>query len=171
MNDAPPLLSGISQIALGSADPGALAAWYRDVLGLAVLFEAGGMTFMQSGATRLMIGPNHHGATIGGDTVIYFEPRDWSAAESALEAKGIDLPGPLRGIPAVIRQAARQVRAARTIQEARAAVGSAVAEVRKAIALLRADDPSIGRLQIQRANRIASALGSVESRLSRATGL
>lgn len=89
----------------------------------------------------------------------------------ALEAKGIDLPGPLRGIPAVIRQAARQVRAARTIQEARAAVGSAVAEVRKAIALLRADDPSIGRLQIQRANRIASALGSVESRLSRATGL
>ena len=89
----------------------------------------------------------------------------------ALEAKGVDLPGPLRGIPAVIRQAARQVRAARTIQEARAAVGSAVAEVRKAIALLRADDPSIGRLQIQQANRIASALGSVESRLSRATGL
>jgi len=89
----------------------------------------------------------------------------------ALEAKGVDLPGPLRGIPAVIRQAARQVRAARTIQEARAAVGSAVAEVRKAIALLRADDPSIGRLQIQQANRIAAALGSVESRLSRATGL
>lgn len=89
MNDAPPLLSGISQIALASADPGALAAWYRDVLGLAVLFEAGGMTFMQSGATRLMIGPNHHGAPIGGDTVIYFEPRDWSAAEAAFEARGI----------------------------------------------------------------------------------
>ena len=89
----------------------------------------------------------------------------------ALEAKGVDLPGPLRGIPAVIRQAARQVRAARTVQEARAAVGTAVAEVRKAIALLRADDPSIGRLQVQQANRIASALGSVENRLSRATGL
>jgi filamentous hemagglutinin family protein len=89
----------------------------------------------------------------------------------ALEAKGVDLPGPLRGIPAVIRQAARQVRAARTIQEARAAVGSAVAEVRKAIALIRADDPAIGRQQIQQANRIASALGAVESKLSRATGL
>ena len=89
----------------------------------------------------------------------------------ALEARGVDLPAPLRGIPAVIRQAARQVRAARTIQEARAAVGSAVAEVRKAIALIRADDPAIGRLQIQQANRIASALGAVESKLSRATGL
>jgi hypothetical protein len=57
------------------------------------------------------------------------------------------------------------------MQEARAAVGAAVAEVRKAIALIRADDPAIGRLQLQQANRIASALGSVETRLSRATGL
>lgn len=89
----------------------------------------------------------------------------------ALEAKALTLPGPMRGIPAAIRQAARKVRAARTIQEARAAVGAAVAEVRKAIALIRADDPAIGRLQLQQANRIASALGSVESRLSRATGL
>jgi catechol 2,3-dioxygenase-like lactoylglutathione lyase family enzyme len=90
MNDAPPLLSGLSQIALSSADPSALAAWYRDVLGLPVLFEAGGMHFMQSGATRLMIGPNHHGATIGGqDVTLYFEPRDWSAAEAAMEAKGV----------------------------------------------------------------------------------
>ena len=90
MSTAAPLLSGICQIALASADPGALAAWYRDTLGLAVLFEAGGMTFMQSGATRLMLGPNHHGAAIGGsDTVIYFEPSDWSAAEAALEARGV----------------------------------------------------------------------------------
>ena len=89
----------------------------------------------------------------------------------ALDAKALTLPGPMRGIPAAIRQAARKVRAARTIQEARAAVGEAVAEVRKAIALLRADDPAIGRVQLQQASRIASALGSVENRLSRATGL
>lgn len=89
----------------------------------------------------------------------------------ALSMRSVDLPGPMRGIPAVIRQAAREVRAARTVQEARAAVGTAVAEVRKAIALIRADDPAIGRLQLQQANRIVSALGSVETRLSRATGL
>lgn len=90
MNEAPPLLSGIAQIAITSADPAKLVAWYRDVLGFPVLFEASGMTFFQSGGTRLMIGPNHHGADIGGaDITLYFEPRDWSAAESALSQRGV----------------------------------------------------------------------------------
>jgi len=87
--DAPPLLSGICQVALASADPISLVAFYRDTLGLPVLFEAGGMTFFQSGATRLMIGHKQPDQSVGGDAVIYFEPRDWSAAESALEGKGI----------------------------------------------------------------------------------
>jgi len=89
MNAPPLLLSGISQVALASADPGALVAFYRDTLGLPVLFETVGMTFFQSGATRLMIGPAQPGQSVGGDAVIYFEPRDWSAAEAALEAKGV----------------------------------------------------------------------------------
>jgi catechol 2,3-dioxygenase-like lactoylglutathione lyase family enzyme len=90
MNNPAPLLSGIAQIALTSADPVKLVAWYRDVLGLQVLFEASGMTFFQSGATRLMIGPNHHGASIGGqDVTLYFEPRDWSAAEIVLSERGV----------------------------------------------------------------------------------
>jgi catechol 2,3-dioxygenase-like lactoylglutathione lyase family enzyme len=90
MTEAPPLLTGIAQIALTSADPAALVAWYRDVLGFTVLFEASGMTFFQSGATRLMIGANQHGASIGGqDITVYFEPRDWSAAETALSERGV----------------------------------------------------------------------------------
>lgn len=89
MTQAKPLLSGIAQIALASADPSKLVAWYREVLGLPVLFEAGGMTFFQTGATRLMVGPNHQDAPIGGDVVLYFEPSDWRAAEAALEAKGV----------------------------------------------------------------------------------
>lgn len=89
MNNPAPLLSGIAQIALASADPIALVAFYRDTLGLPVLFETNGMTFFQSGATRLMIGHAQPGQTIGGDAVIYFEPRDWSAAESKLEQAGI----------------------------------------------------------------------------------
>jgi len=90
MNTAPPLLSGICQIALASADPLKLVAFYRDTLGLPVLFEASGMTFFQSGATRLMIGAAQPGQSVGGDAVIYFEPHDWSAAEARLEAAGID---------------------------------------------------------------------------------
>lgn len=90
---------------------------------------------------------------------------------SALDTRSLTLPGPMQGVSAVIRQAAREVRAARTVQEARVAVGKALTEVRKAIALIRADDPTIGRLQLQQGNRIASALGSVELKLSRAGGL
>lgn len=90
MNGSQPLLSGIAQVALTSAAPEQLVAWYRDVLGLPVLFEASGMTFFQSGATRLMIGPNHQGVSIGGgDVTLYFEPRDWSAAEAVLEERGV----------------------------------------------------------------------------------
>ncbi|MBL8544791.1 MAG: VOC family protein [Hyphomonadaceae bacterium] len=92
--DALPLLSGICQIALASADPVSLVAFYRDTLGLPVLFEAGGMTFFQSGATRLMIGSKQPDQSVGGDAVIYFEPRDWSTAESVLEGKGIAFPHP-----------------------------------------------------------------------------
>jgi catechol 2,3-dioxygenase-like lactoylglutathione lyase family enzyme len=94
MNTAPPLLSGICQIALASADPAALVAFYRDTLGFPVLFETAGMTFFQSGAARLMIGPAQPGQSIGGDAVIYFEPRDWSAAEAKLEAAGIQFMHP-----------------------------------------------------------------------------
>ena len=94
MNQPAPLLSGIAQIALASADPTALVAFYRDTLGLPILFEAGGMTFFQSGATRLMIGPAQPGQTIGGDAIIYFEPRDWSAAEAKLEHAGITFMSP-----------------------------------------------------------------------------
>lgn len=90
MNAAAPLLSAICQIALASADPPKLVAFYRDTLGLPVLFEASGMTFFQSGATRLMIGAAQPGQAVGGDAVIYFEPHDWSAAEAKLEAAGIN---------------------------------------------------------------------------------
>lgn len=101
MTTPTPLLSGIAQIALASADQGKLVAFYRDTLGLPVLFEASGMTFFQSGATRLMIGAAQPGQSVGGDAVIYFEPRDWSAAETKLEEAGIAFTHPAQ----VVQQA------------------------------------------------------------------
>ncbi len=109
-----PLFNGITQVALSSADPAKLVAFYRDALGVPVLFEAGGMTFFQSGATRLMIGPNHHGATIGGeDITIYFEPRDWAEANAALEAAGVSFTGDAT----VVQQAPRRELALRAFKD------------------------------------------------------
>jgi hypothetical protein len=89
----------------------------------------------------------------------------------AMGARILDLPPPLRSIPAAIREAARRVRTARTAEEAQAAVRTAVGEVRKAIALLRADEPEVARIQVRQASTIAAALSSVEAKLAKATGL
>jgi methylmalonyl-CoA/ethylmalonyl-CoA epimerase len=89
MAETQPILAGINQIALASEDPPKLAEFYKEKLGLAVLFETAGMIFFQSGQARLMIGPRQSYQTIGGDAVIYFEPADWDGAVSALETKGV----------------------------------------------------------------------------------
>lgn len=84
-----PLVSGLRQIALASENPAALADFYARALGLETRFETGGMIFMDAGAgVRLMIGPKQEGQTIGGDTVLYFEPLLWDMAERAVSAAG-----------------------------------------------------------------------------------
>ncbi|WP_187144262.1 hypothetical protein [Microvirga massiliensis] len=89
----------------------------------------------------------------------------------ALDRRVVDLPQPLRGVSAFIREAARRVRASRMVSEARAAVGTAIREVLKVIALLRADEPTAARIQVRLGNRIEAALQSVENRLAKAGGL
>lgn len=83
-----PIVTGLRQVALGSTNPAKLAEFYRRALGLNVLFESGGMVFMEAGGVRLMIGAKPPGETIGGDAVLYFEPIIWDVAERAVEAAG-----------------------------------------------------------------------------------
>jgi catechol 2,3-dioxygenase-like lactoylglutathione lyase family enzyme len=84
-----PLVSGIRQIALASADPAKLADFYHRALGLQVLFETNGMIFMDAGnGVRLMIGAKQPGQETGGDAVCYFEPLIWATAEAAVLAAG-----------------------------------------------------------------------------------
>jgi len=73
---------------MGSKDPKALAEFYRRALGLNVLFEAGGMVFVDAGAVRLMIGQKPPEEPLGGDVILYFEPVVWDAAERAVAAAG-----------------------------------------------------------------------------------
>jgi catechol 2,3-dioxygenase-like lactoylglutathione lyase family enzyme len=84
-----PLIKGVGQIGLASADPARLIAFYRNVMGFPVLFEAGGMTFLQAGATSLMICAAQDRQSASGDVFVYFEPNDWSAMEAKLEAAGV----------------------------------------------------------------------------------
>jgi hypothetical protein len=112
---------------------------------------------------------------------------------TGLDARILDLPEPLRAVSAVIQQATRRIeaarvtaaeglRAARTPEEtaavqaaaaaeARAAVGEAVEEIRRAIELIRADEPEVARLQSEQGVAIAAALEAVDLGLTRAVGL
>ncbi len=83
------LFNGVGQIGIVSAQAEKLIAFYRDVLGFPVLFEANGMTFLQAGATSLMIGAGDGSQGVAKDVVLYFEPSDWNAAEARLIAAGV----------------------------------------------------------------------------------
>ena len=94
-------LGGVAQVALAVTDISLAVAFYRDVVGLPVSFEAGGMTFLDAGGVRLLLGPAQPGQTPGGDAVIYFDAPDFEGATSSLEARGVTF---LRPAPDVIQR-------------------------------------------------------------------
>jgi len=82
-------LNDIAQIALTVQDLSRALAFYRDVLGMQFLFEAGNMAFFQCGSVRLMIGASDKPAGSGG--IVYFRVPDIQAAAGLLTAQGVAL--------------------------------------------------------------------------------
>jgi catechol 2,3-dioxygenase-like lactoylglutathione lyase family enzyme len=79
----------LAQVGLTVRDLDRARSFYRDVLGLPLLFEAGGMIFFQLAGLRLMVGREHkEGQPIGG-SLLYFDAPDIDALGSALEARGV----------------------------------------------------------------------------------
>jgi methylmalonyl-CoA/ethylmalonyl-CoA epimerase len=88
-------LSKLTQIALGTRDLAKAIAFYRDVLGLKLMFEVSGMAFFDTGGVRLMIGPAQTDKAPQGDAYIYFDAGDWAATEAALERRGVKFDRPI----------------------------------------------------------------------------
>jgi catechol 2,3-dioxygenase-like lactoylglutathione lyase family enzyme len=89
MSNGSTLFKGLGQVGIVTAEPAKMVAFYRDVLGFPLLFEAGGMSFLAAGATSLMIGAATEPPKFGDDVLLYFEPTDWGVAEAKLGAAGI----------------------------------------------------------------------------------
>lgn len=77
-------IGAIGQIARTVSDIDAARRWYRDVLGLEPLFDAGNMAFFACNGTRLMLSEGDAGA----ESLIYFRVDDVHAACSGMEERG-----------------------------------------------------------------------------------
>ena len=90
MNSTPiPQLSEIGQIAIVVGDVAKATAFYRDVLGLKFLFDAGpNLAFLMAGSVRIMLTtPQGHGE-VGKNSILYFKVTDLAAAHAAILARG-----------------------------------------------------------------------------------
>ena len=85
-------LEEIGQIALTAGNLEEAKVFYRDVLGMRHLFDAGTMTFFQCGTVRLLIGaapPEARKPAAGMEgTILYFRVKDIQAVHAALQEKG-----------------------------------------------------------------------------------
>jgi methylmalonyl-CoA/ethylmalonyl-CoA epimerase len=87
------LINGVAQIALSVTQLPRATAFYRDTLGLELLFEVPNMSFFDIGGVRLML--SAHGGKPGGrDTVFYFKVADAEQAHAELSGKGVHFEQP-----------------------------------------------------------------------------
>ncbi len=85
---------GLVQVALHTADLSRAVGFYRDVLGLSLMFEANGMAFFQLANLRLLIGTAARPPAEGDGTALYFDAPDLETLGPALEARGVVFLGP-----------------------------------------------------------------------------
>ena len=79
----------IGQVAITVSDVPAATAFYRDVIGLRHLFDAGPqLAFLAAGPVRVMLStPQGHGAP-GANSVLYFKVGNVEVAHAAMLEKG-----------------------------------------------------------------------------------
>lgn len=84
-------VSGITQIHITCRDMPRAVAFYRDVLGIAMLFETNGMAFFQTGTTRLMLAKPEVPEIDHPSSLIYFTTADIAASVKVLRANGANV--------------------------------------------------------------------------------
>ena len=85
----PTKLQNIGQVAIRARDLPAAVAFYRDVLGLEYLFEAGSLAFFMCGDVRLMLSPPEADEFDHPSSTLYFRVDDLDAAYAELSERGV----------------------------------------------------------------------------------
>jgi methylmalonyl-CoA/ethylmalonyl-CoA epimerase len=81
-------LSEIGQIGITVQDVARATKFYRDVLGLPLLFEVSGMAFFQAGGIRLMLSRPEKGESFS--SILYYKVSDIQEAHQALAKRGAE---------------------------------------------------------------------------------
>ena len=84
--DATLEIGRITQISRVTVDIATATAWYRDVLGLPLLYSFDKMAFFDCGGTRLYLSEAE--AAPAGESILYFAVPDIRTAYATLEARG-----------------------------------------------------------------------------------
>jgi len=89
-----PQIRRVGQIAVVVTDVARAVRFYRDTLGLRLLFEAPpGLAFFDCGGVRLMLSPAE-GADTSGTSVLYYDVADIRDAYDTLLARGVKFEQP-----------------------------------------------------------------------------
>src|SRR6201987_1247241 len=89
-------IQNIGQISIIVHDLARATAFYRDVLGLPLLFTAGNMAFFDCGGVRLMLGPASAPELDHPSSILYFRVPDVHAAHQHLVNRGVKIEAPPR---------------------------------------------------------------------------
>jgi methylmalonyl-CoA/ethylmalonyl-CoA epimerase len=82
-------ISRLGQIAINMHDLDRATAFYRDILGLPLLFTTGGMAFFDCGGVRLMLSRAERAEFDHPSSVLYFTVPDIAAAHRHMLAAGV----------------------------------------------------------------------------------
>lgn len=86
-------LSGLGQIAVSVRDISRSIEFYRDVLGLSFLFQAGGLAFFDLEGVRLMLAEPESSEEPDRASVLYFKAPNLESRAAALESAGVAMVG------------------------------------------------------------------------------
>jgi methylmalonyl-CoA/ethylmalonyl-CoA epimerase len=89
-------ISGIGQISIIVQDVDRATVFYRDVLGLALLFTVPGLAFFDCGGVRLMLGRADTPELDHPSSILYFRVPDIRAGHQRLVERGVKIVAPPR---------------------------------------------------------------------------
>ena len=82
-------LSQIGQIAVNAHDVDRAAAFYKDVLGMTMLFRAGQLAFFDAGGIRIMLDRPENKEFDHPSSVLYFKVADIHQSHATLVSRGV----------------------------------------------------------------------------------